>query len=142
MTTPPAYLIAFAVSLWASLHGGSGPSQHRMREIEAVAADVASTDGSTLEELELMNVAAWESGYERRARGPLGERGAFQVLPPARSYGAAEALRRFRAAGLYGYMGCSPRSERCREMGTRRTFYAALYLAAFPLEEEIIAEEP
>ena len=144
ITTPPDYLVAFAVALWSSLHGGSSPSPHRMREIEAVADDVAYTDGSTFEDLELMNIAAWESGYSRSARGPLGEKGPFQQLGGAydAEHPAREALRRLRAQGIYGFMGCSARSTRCEEMASRRTFPAVLYLSAFPLDEEILAEDP
>jgi len=122
------YLVAFAIDLWSS-RWGRPPGQHRRDEIVAIAEDVASTDSEPLEALQLMNIAAWESNYERNGRpGPGGERGAFQVHPPASSYGAKEALWRLRNQGIWGYMGCRVVTERCVAMADRRTFPAELYL--------------
>jgi len=121
-----AYLVLFAVDLWVSLHGIL-PSLRRTREIAAIARDVTTTDAGPLEALTLLNIAAWESGFDRGAVGKSGERGAFQVHPPATSYGAAEALRRLRSQGIMGYMGCSRETERCREMAERRTLPAKVF---------------
>ena len=101
-----------------------------LHEREAVARDIAGTDCSALECLTLANIAAYESGFDRNAKGRMGERGAFQVMPPASSYGAHEALTRLRRQGLPGFMGFSVCGERCREMADRRTFPAKLYLWA------------
>jgi hypothetical protein len=131
MTGLAAYLVAFAIDLWTSLHGAPPREHgHRRSEMDAVAEDVAGTDAGALEALTLMNVAAWESGYERSAVGKAGERGPFQIMPPARSYGAAEALRRLREQGILGYMGCARSTARCEAMAERRTFPAELFLWA------------
>jgi len=145
LTAFAAYLVAFAVDLWTTLHGAAPREHgHRLGEIVAVAGDVASTDAGPLEGLTLMNIAAWESGYERSAVGKQGERGPFQIMPPARSYGAAEALRRLRDQGIFGYMGCARVTEVCSAMADRRTFPAELYFWSHPapssgraLEDEV-----
>lgn len=94
----------------------------RLQELATVAADVASTD-ATLEEARLLaSIAVHESGVRPRAVGRGGERGAFQIMPPARSYGAREALRRLRLQGLDGYAGCG--SKRCPELAAALAKYA------------------
>jgi len=121
-----AYLVAFAVDLWVTLHG-IAPGRHRRGEIEATAAEVASTDAGPLEALELLGIAAWESGYDASARGRAGERGRWQVMPPARSYGAGEALSRLRRQGIAGFMGFTRCGELCEAMAERRTLPAKVY---------------
>lgn len=101
-----------------------------LHQREVVARDIASTDASPLEALTLANIAAWESGFDTKAKGRQGERGPWQVMPPAASYGAHEALARLRRQGIYGFMGCPRRTERCEAMADRRTFPAKLYLWA------------
>ena len=100
-----------------------------LHEREAVARDIASTDCSPLEALTLANIAAWESGFDTKAKGRQGERGAFQVMPPG-DPGARSALRLLRLQGILGYMGCPQRTERCEAMADRRTFPAKLYFWA------------
>jgi hypothetical protein len=123
-----AYLVAFAVDLWVTLHGVA-PGRHRRGEIEATAAEVAdTTDAEPLEALELLGIAAWESGYDASARGRAGERGRWQVMPPASSYGAREALSRLRRQGIAGFMGFTRCGELCDAMAERRTLPAKVYL--------------
>jgi hypothetical protein len=125
--TIAAYFAAFAVDLWVSLHGVM-PGRYREAQIRSVAEEVAHTDASPLEGLTLMGIAAWESGYDRNAVGRMLERGAWQVMPPARSYGAGEALSRLRHQGIAGFMGFTRCGDRCQAMAERRTFPAKLYL--------------
>ena len=122
-----AYLLSFALLAWPP----SPRDRHRLHEMSAIAAMVASTDASPIEALTLMNVAAFESGFERTAKGRQGERGPFQIMPPAASYGAHEALSRLRKQGLMGYMGCRRVTEECERMAEHRTFPAKLYRWAF-----------
>ena len=91
-----AYLIAFALSWWPSI------AHHRYqdREMRAIAEEVAEAGGTPMEDLRLMNIAAMESNFDRKAIGRHGERGAWQIMPPAREYGAREALRRMREQGM------------------------------------------
>jgi hypothetical protein len=126
-----SYLVAFAVDLWVSLHGVA-PGRYRQHEIAAVAEDVASTTATPLEALTLMDIAAWESGYERSARGRQHECGAFQVMPPYRSCDAREALSRLRAQGIIGYVGCSTVTPLCEAMAERRTLPAKVYFWSHP----------
>ena len=82
---------------------------HRVRRLEqlsAVAQDIASTDATEEEARLLASIAIHESGVRPDAHGPMGELSAFQIMPPARHYDAAEALRRLREQGLQGYAGC------------------------------------
>jgi hypothetical protein len=120
MTT---YLLAFVLAFWAP------HSRHRAEEVRAIIADVLTTDGTPEEDLTLLNVAALESGFERSAVGAHGERGPFQIMPPAASYGAKEALRRLRVQGLSGYCGCGVRA--CPEIVEHRIEKARVYRWAF-----------
>jgi hypothetical protein len=135
-----AYILAFALAFWPA------HSSHRLSEMRAIAADIASTDATPLEALTLANIAALESNFERSARGREGERGAFQVHPPAISYGADEALRRLRAQGIAGYIGCAnhPDSEKCASMAAHRTEKAILWRLAFdpPVVDDEVAVNP
>jgi len=119
--------MAFVLSVWPP------HTTHRASEMRAIAADIASTDAAPIEALTLANIASLESNFERQAKGPKGERGAFQIMPPAVSYGAAEALRRLRAQGLMGFMGCANHatSELCTRMAEHRTEKAILWRLAF-----------
>lgn len=116
------YLYMFVQLTWP-FHG-----YHRTLEVSAIVDDVLTTDATAEEALTLLNIAHEESGFERSAVGREGERGAFQVHPPAASYGAREALRRLRSQGITGYMGCS---RPCPRMAERRTWPAKLYRMAF-----------
>ena len=137
-----AYLTAFAVDLWVSLHGVS-PGPRRRAEIRAVVEDVATTDGATLDRLTLVNIAAEESGFERYALHPYQPSvGAFQIwVFPGTSMrqvdewsarGAREALRRLRAQGIYGFMGCARITSKCEAMAERRTLPAKVYFWSHP----------
>jgi hypothetical protein len=119
-----AYLLAFVVAFFPQFLR----SHHSARETRLVLGDIASTDADALEALTLANIAAMESGFRRDARGKAGERGAFQVMPPAPNYGAAEALRRLRTQGLTHYCGC-PVS--CPELVAHRQDRAVLYRLGF-----------
>ena len=127
-----SYCLAFALSIpswWPH-------SAHRMTEMIEIARDIGSTDAGPIEGLELMNIAALESGFDTHARGRAGERGAFQVMPPAASYGAHEALSRLRRQGLRGFMGFVVCGQRCLDMAERRTFPAKLYFWSHPYSFE------
>lgn len=137
--TLSAYLIAFIFSVWTPR------TEHRRAEMIAIVDDVLTTDATVDESLQLLNIAALESNFSRTALGKLGERGAFQIRPPAASYGAGEALRRLRAQGIAGYVGCAnaSRSERCLRMVANRTWQARLWRMGFepPKAESGVAEE-
>ena len=116
------YIVAFILAVFPP----RGPWGLHQRE--AVARDIASTDASPLEALTLANIAAWESGFDTKAKGRMGERGAFQIMRG--DPGAAHALSLLRLQGIMGYMGCPRRTERCEAMADRRTFPAKLYFWA------------
>ncbi len=126
------YLLTFVAMFWpAAKH-----SRYREREVEAIAADVATTDASPWEALRLMNIAALESTFYRAAVGSHGERGAWQIMPPASSYGAKEALRRMRVQGMAGFCGCvrpgrRANGDECPEMVSHRIDKADLFYFAF-----------
>jgi hypothetical protein len=124
MTAMATYFLLFAMTIWPPR------TQHREREMVAIAIDVASTNATPEEGLILMNIAALESNFNRKALGRAGERGAFQVMPPAVSFGAAEALRRLRLQGIEGYCGCRGR-DRCRKKAENRTWQARLWRLGF-----------
>lgn len=128
-----AYILAFILVAFPP-RGPWGAHERRL-----VAADIASTDAEPLEALTLANIAAYESGFDTHARGRAGERGAFQVMPPASSYGAREALSRLRRQGLRGFMGFTTCGERCERMAEARTFPAKLFYWAHPY---VTAAEP
>lgn len=94
----------------------------RLRELSAVAADIAATDASEREARLLASIAIHESSVRASAVGPGGERGAFQIMPPGKP-GAREALRRLRIQGLEVYAGCG--SHRCPELADALAKYAA-----------------
>jgi hypothetical protein len=143
-----AYFLAFAMVFWPPT------DKHRYREMKAITTDLATHHAGPLEGLYLTNIVAMESGFERYGRdGKLGEVGAFQIRPfPGttraqlaewRDHGADEALRRFRAQGIYGYMGCTPGTgaklvagATCEEMAENRIGKAQLYYWAFPPPSE------
>jgi hypothetical protein len=68
----------------------------RLTELSVIARDVASTDASSEEAEELAAVCIHESGCVLGARGKDGSIGPWQVRPPAKSFGAGEALKRLR----------------------------------------------
>jgi hypothetical protein len=106
---------------------------HGLRERSRCAWEIAHTDCGPEECLRLANIPALESGYEYRAVGKQGERGPWQIHPPARSYGAREALARLRAQGIFGYIGCgSARTKLCEDMAEHRTGPARDWLAEHP----------
>jgi hypothetical protein len=76
----------------------------RLYELSKVAWSIAKTDATEDEATLLSSIAIHESGVSLRAIGPLGERGAFQLL--GGPYTTREALRRLRVQGLRGYAGC------------------------------------
>lgn len=115
-----AYLIAFVLANWPTIHG------QQERDMRADAEEVAATDCDAQACLRLMGIAALESGFRRDAVGAAGERGAWQVMPPATSYGAREALRRMRTQGLLGYIGCRRAADVVVIRGTRTTCAAMI----------------
>ena len=145
--TLTAYLIAFALSWWPNV------AHHRYQdhELKIIAADIASSGATPLEGLILVNIAAMESNFDTHAKGRHGELGAFQIMPPAREYGAREALRRMREQGMAGYCGCvrpgkKATGNECPAIVAHRTDKAILYRMAFdPLVEdgdERVTREP
>ncbi len=126
-----AYLLGFVHSWWPHL------TRYQTREADAIVHEIVdTTDGTPLEDLYLVNIAALESGFDRKAVGKAGERGAWQVMPPAKEYGAREALRRMRVQGWVAYVGCRHaddivvihgRSTTCQELIDHRTDRANLY---------------
>lgn len=126
MTPLVAYLVSFALTVWP-------PRQNdvrHLREVVAIAVDVASTDADLVEATTLMNIAALESTFRVHARGKLGERGPFQVMPP-RDPSAAGALSILRAQGLRGYCGCS---RACPHTILRRSLPAQAWVWTHPLD--------
>jgi hypothetical protein len=119
------YLLLFVAGFWGH--------SFRFTDVRAAALDVLSTDASAIEALMLMGIPPLESGFRPDAVGKLGERGPWQVRPPAESYGAKEALRRLRLLGIAGYVGCGrARTDRCDRLAAERVAPAIVYFAAFP----------
>ena len=120
------YLLSFVLSTWPSLVA------HRLYEVSAILADIAGTDATPIEALELANIAAYESTFRIHALGDRGRsRGPFQVMAPSASYGAREALRRLRIQGIMGFIGCANHidSSKCIQMAENRTAKAILWLS-------------
>jgi Transglycosylase SLT domain len=117
-----AYYIAFALSCWPNIV--HRPRQNR--EMRAIAAEVASTDATPFEGRRLMNIAALESNFDRTAKGKMGEMGAWQIMPPFKSYGAKEALRRMRGQGMVGYVGCRHAEDEVVLNGIKTTCQAII----------------
>jgi len=132
-----AYLYGFVTFVCAVLwQAHLKPGDHRYVEACAIVADILTTDASAYEALVLLNISAYESGYERDAHNPQGSHGAFQVMDPAPSYGAREALRRLRTQGIFGYMGCRVVTPECESMAAKRQVLAIIYAATFPPSRE------
>lgn len=93
-----ALLICFVA--WVEPH-----SFRRYTELSVISEDIASTDANEDEALLLASIAMHETMARLDVVGKLGERGAFQVMPPGDPH-AKEALRRLRVQGLQGYAGC------------------------------------
>lgn len=149
------YLLLFALTLWpptdqTGVHSARQQA-HRLREMSAITADIVSTDATILEALTLENIVAYESGFERSARGRAGEMGAYQIMPSKdttkaqlkewQAHGAKEALRRLRVQGIDGYCGCSKWSP-CPKMVENRTRPAREWLAEHPLAPIEVAGNP
>jgi hypothetical protein len=114
-----SYVLAFILTAWWP------QTRHGMIERVEIAEEISHTDASPLEALTLANVAAFESGFERTARGKLGEVGAWQNLhgdPSARA-----ALRLLRLQGIVHFMGFTRCTTECERMADHRTFPAELY---------------
>jgi hypothetical protein len=114
------YLLAFIQAFWPPTN------HHQWIERHAIAQDIANTGCRPIECLTLANISALESGFERSAVGKAGEQGPFQIMPPAKSTSAHEALRRLRAQGLSGYCGCG--GSPCPDLVAHRQDKAWLWL--------------
>ena len=122
------YILAFIVTFWP----GFTRHPYQVREAMAVVDDILSTDADPGEALRLANIAAMESGFRRDAIGTHGERGAFQIMPPARSYDAREALSRMRLQGMDAYCGCVRHfGDTCPAIVAHRVDRADLFRMAF-----------
>lgn len=133
-----AYYVSFVLAIWPVFmrHGW------QRARVYSIADEVAHTDATPREGLRLMQIAARESGFDRSAIGHKGERGCWQVMPPARSYGASEALWRMRYQGMVAFVGCRHADDKvvlpngvhttCQEMIDHRIAAADAYLAAHP----------
>jgi hypothetical protein len=133
------YLVGFVRAWWPGIHGA------QERDMWSVAAEVAALPTTAGKKLRLMNIAAMESGFRRDARGKLGECGAWQVMPPYRSCGADEALRRMDGQGMVAYVGCRRAEDvvevrgarvTCAQMVANRVDRADTYRMAFDPPDE------
>lgn len=98
-----AFYVCFVLDDWPQFMRHSW----QRLDVYAIAHDVAdNTDATPAEGLHLMQTAGMESGFYRKAKGKKGEIGPWQIMPPARSYGAKEALFRMRVQGMVGFVGC------------------------------------
>jgi|SRR5580658_1120253 hypothetical protein len=123
------YVISFILAFWGPIPFHS----HRGAEVRAIAADIASTDCRPLECLEIANIAALESGFERAAIGKLGEVGAFQNLHGDPS--AKAALKLLRTQRMLGYVGCPTETESCMHLVANRTVKAIVFNSSHPYEQ-------
>lgn len=134
-----AFYVCFVLDTWPQF------MRHAWQRVEvyAIALDAAgNTDATPKEGLRLMQIAGVESGFWRKAVGKMGERGPWQIMPPARSYGAREALWRMRHLGMLAYVGCRRAEDKvvlpegtkttCHEMVEHRIGPADEYLARHP----------
>ena len=148
-------LYAFYVVFVLDTHPEMMRRASQRADVYACAKDVAGTDASPGEGLRLMQIAALESGFYGKAHGKKGETGPWQIMPPATSFGAHEALRRMRGQGMVAYVGCRHASDvvviegtktTCQAMIDHRTLPADAYLATHPApppprpETELAAE--
>src|ERR1700733_4154422 len=98
------YLCPCVCAFWPHI------SNYQRHEAKTVITEVVmTTDATPLESLEMLNIAALESGFDTHAVGKGGERGAFQVSTDGgrnHDFSAREALRRMRVQGMIAYVGC------------------------------------
>jgi hypothetical protein len=138
------YLMTFVLTWWPHVADYS----YQLRETKAVVSETAALHTTGWKKLRLLNVAALESGFRRNAVGPLGERGAWQILGGT-DFSAKEALRRMDQQGMVAYVGCRHVDDKvvvqggvkttCRELIAHRIDKADLFFMAFdpPAENDI-----
>jgi hypothetical protein len=115
-----AYVLVAMMS-WIPPH----PSQ--LAEYRQIAEAIVDATDDPEDEIQLASIASYESRFSIRARGKLGEVGAFQLLgraPRTVRGQAVEALRRWKQQGRCGYTGEASKAPDC-PLATRR------YLRAF-----------
>lgn len=136
------YVFAFLVCFVLDVHPAFMRAAWQRSRVYAAAHEVADkTDATPREALRLMQIGARESGYDPTAVGKKGERGVWQVMPPAREYGAREALSRMRGLGMVAFVGCRHADDEvvvdgfrttCQHMIDNRIGPADAYLAEHP----------
>lgn len=137
-----ALLFAYYVLFVLDVHPEFMRRSWQRRRVYSIAHEVAyETAAKPKSGLRLMQIAVRESGYDRMAVGKLGERGPWQIMPPAKEYGAREALRRMEVAGMVSFVGCRHASDvvtvegyktTCQEMIDKRIGPADRYFDEHP----------
>jgi hypothetical protein len=106
------------------------------------AREVANTDATPQDGLRLMQIACRESGFDPGAIGKKGERGRWQVMPPAKSYGAHEALWRMRNQGMVAYVGCHHASDVVTVDGFKTTCQQMIDNRIGPADAYLVEHRP
>src|SRR5208337_1502190 len=121
-----AYLTDFAMKTWPILKR----HDYQRHEMKAIVHEITLTNGTLNEELRLVNIAALESFFDRKAIGKMGEKGAFQIMTGP-DYSANQALKLMRVQGMLGYVGCPRETIKCLELISHRVDRADLYRMGF-----------
>ena len=125
------YYIEFAFKTWPEL-------RHRhfqTSEMRAIAHEISWTNASLDEGLVLVNIAAMESYFDRKAKGKMGECGAWQIMN-GKDCSANRALWLVRNQGMLGYVGCPHMTEKCAKLISHRIDRAYLYRMGFDPKPE------
>jgi hypothetical protein len=149
-----ALLFAYYVLFVLDVHPDYMRHGWQRTRVYDTAREVAfKTNASPRDGLRLMQIACRESGFDPKAIGKKGERGRWQVMPPAKSYGADEALWRMRNQGMVAFVGCRHASDvvtidgfktTCQQMIDNRIGPADAYFAEHrpPPPDDDVAEPP
>lgn len=121
------YLVNFALENWPQVERHT----YQRKEMRAIAREISKLpDATLLESNRLMNIAAMESYFDRKAKGKMGECGAWQIMNGT-DCSAARALWLMRTQGMLGYVGCPRETPECLKLIQHRVNRADLYRMGF-----------
>jgi hypothetical protein len=121
------YLVDFALKTWPQVER----HKYQASEMRAIAREISRLpDASLLESTRLINIAAMESYFDRKAKGKAGECGAWQIMNGS-DCSAARALWLMRNQGMLGYVGCPRETPECLKLISHRVDRADLFRMGF-----------
>jgi hypothetical protein len=131
-----AYLYAFAFHLCTQ---SDVCTWHVLRDADRMVDEIADVPGMTPERgLQMVEIAWMESGFDPKAIGKAGEKGRWQVMPPASSFGAKEASHRLDVQGLQGFCGCP---KPCPNIMKHRSERSRAWFRSHPFQDKVNLKE-